>query len=406
MLNSAIIVGLILIVGYLLGEAVSRLRFPKVTGYILAGILLNPQILPWIPAYFPDKTEPITNLCLAFITFEVGTSLKWEKMKAMGKGMLTITVMESSFAFLAVLLFFTLAGYLGWLPFSDMMLVLPFAMLLASMAAPTDPSATVAVVHEFQAKGKVTDTIMGVAAFDDVFGIVFFSFALAFAGAIGGHETAGVGVQILSVAVDIVIPLVIGVVMGALFNLLDIWVLNEEESFYIILILGFQALSFGVARWLGTDELLSSLALGVTVANMNGNELKIRLVLQRYTESLIFVIFFVIGAMHLSFSTLAHSLVWVILFVLLRAGGKFLGTYVGGSIAKVPPKVKRYVAGGLVPQGGIVIGLALMIQHMKALHGLAGILISIVMGATIFHEIIGPFLSLLSLKKAGEIKSS
>jgi len=66
--------------------------------------------------------------------------------------------------------------------------------------------------------------------------------------------------------------------------------------------------------------------------------------------------------------------------------------------------VKKYAAGGLIPQGGIVIGLALLIKQNPTFDGISDIIISVILGATIIHEIIGPILAKIALKKAGEIK--
>jgi len=56
-----------------------------------------------------------------------------------------------------------------------------FTILLAALASPTDPSATLAIIHQYKAKGKVKDTILGVAALDDGLGILLFSFAIGLA---------------------------------------------------------------------------------------------------------------------------------------------------------------------------------------------------------------------------------
>jgi len=60
--------------------------------------------------------------------------------------------------------------------------------------------------------------------------------------------------------------------------------------------------------------------------------------------------------------------------------------------------------GGLIPQGGIVIGLALMIKQNHAFDEISDIIISVIIGATIIHELIGPIIAKISLIKAGEIK--
>ena len=69
-------------------------------------------------------------------------------------------------------------------PFSDnslLVLFLPAALLLGALASPTDPATTLAVKTEYKAEGIVMLTTMGVAAFDDVLGIVNYSLATAIA---------------------------------------------------------------------------------------------------------------------------------------------------------------------------------------------------------------------------------
>ena len=180
-MESTLIVGIIFFFGFLLGELVSKINLPKITGYILAGILLNPQVFHIVPNDFTQNTELVTNVALSFITFSVGGTLLISKIKELGKSIFTITVFESEFAFI-----FVIMGLTFVLPFimhidnGDILTTyLPVALLLGSMASPTDPSATLAVTHEYKAKGAVTSTIMGVAAFDDALGIINYSIAIA-----------------------------------------------------------------------------------------------------------------------------------------------------------------------------------------------------------------------------------
>jgi hypothetical protein len=65
--------------------------------------------------------------------------------------------------------------------------------------------------------------------------------------------------------------------------------------------------------------------------------------------------------------------------------------------------VKRYAAGGLIPQGGIVIGLALMTKQNPAFASFSDVVISTIIGATVIHELIGPLVAETALKRAGEI---
>jgi hypothetical protein len=82
-----------------------------------------------------------------------------------------------------------------------------------------------------------------------------------------------------------------------------------------------------------------------------------------------------------------------------------LGTVLGASISKSSSRIKKYTAGGLIPQGGIVIGLALIIKQNHAFDSISDIVITIIIGATAINELIGPVLSRITLKKAGEINN-
>lgn len=66
--------------------------------------------------------------------------------------------------------------------------------------------------------------------------------------------------------------------------------------------------------------------------------------------------------------------------------------------------MQKYAAGGLIPQGGIVIGLALVVKQNPVFHAVSDIVINIIIGATIIHEMIGPLVSKYALLKAGEIQ--
>jgi len=93
------LIGIIIIAGFVLGALADKLNFPKVTGYIIAGILLSPRIAPFVSESFVDDTKIITNISLSIITFSVGGTLSISKIKNQGRQILKITLGESSFAF-------------------------------------------------------------------------------------------------------------------------------------------------------------------------------------------------------------------------------------------------------------------------------------------------------------------
>lgn len=137
--------------------------------------------------------------------------------------------------------------------------------------------------------------------------------------------------------------------------------------------------------------------------NFNIKKEKIFIILERYTEELIFVLFFTLSAMHLDFSVMISNYQLIIMFVIFRAAGKLGGTIAGGKLSGASKSVRKYTVGGLIPQGGIVIGLALIIRQNPAFVNISDIILNVIIGSTIIHEIIGPILSKSALNRAGEI---
>ncbi len=59
-MQTTVLVGMVIIAGFIFGKLINRLALPKVTGYIIAGLMLNPSVF---------------DLVLAFITFVKGGTL-------------------------------------------------------------------------------------------------------------------------------------------------------------------------------------------------------------------------------------------------------------------------------------------------------------------------------------------
>ncbi|MGC9364561.1 MAG: cation:proton antiporter [Fidelibacterota bacterium] len=405
-MQPVLIVGIILTTGFLMGELAAKLTLPKVTGYLLAGVLLNPGLSHFIPVTFSENTDIVTNISLAFITFSVGGTLRWKRIKILGKSIAYISVFAAQLTLVIVAAGSLLlvphllpASLSGWIT-----VFLPLSLLFGVLAAPTDPSVILAVAHEFKVRGDVKDTVLGVTAVDDALGILNYSIVVAIASVLISRQPFGIVNSILDPLVRIVGAACIGIGFGYLFNRITRWIRRESEGVFIVMLLGLMFLCFGLAKSLAFDELLATMMMGLTVVNFNPIQAKIFKITERYTEELIFVLFFTVSGMQLQFGVLLDYFWLVLWFVLLRLIGKVVGSYLGAVVAKAPSKVKKYTAGGLIPQGGVVIGLALMVKQTAAFAPFADILLGVIIGATVIHELIGPLITEYSLKRAGELE--
>jgi len=325
-------------------------------------------------------------------------------LKATGKTVFWLTLLESLFAFASTFIFIFLALQFLVPRFESIYIALAVSLVLASLAAPTDPSATLAVIHEYQAKGEVSSTMLEIAAFDDLVGIVIYTLVTSFATFFLGKNSLEFGDVMLELGKGIGGALLIGALIGSLFNFVVKIFSKQPEGTLIVLTFGLVSLSYGISEYLGFESLLSTMALGAVVANLNPISGKIFKLIERYTDELIFVVFFTLSGLHLQLSSITGSFLLIVIYIVARAIGKFGGIYTGGLFFNLSPNVKKYTGGGLLPQGGIVIGLALLLTKQDAFKDTASMIMGIVIGAALIHEIIGPIASRYSLKKAGEIE--
>ena len=400
--DSILITGIIILCGYLMGELAEKVKLPKVTGYIFAGILLNPQVFKVVPPQFVNSTGVIVDVLLSLITFSVGGTLVYRRIKNLGAVIGSIAFFEAELAFLLAGIGVFAAGHY-FLDFEAHYLLV-FALLMGALGSPTDPAATIAVMHEYRCKGQVSSTIMGVAALDDALGIINFSLAVS----IGLVFLGGGSLSPVSLGRPLFIiggSAVLGVACGHLYMVLAraIRGKKQDEAVLIAVLVGALLICFGAARVLQLDSLLATMVAGITVTNRSPTADELFSMVDRYLEELIFILFFGISGMHLDFSILYTSLPIVMVFVLSRFIGKLVGVRLAGAVFRAPDRITKYAIGGLIPQGGIVIGLALVSNTYSELAPLSGVLISSIIGATVIHELVGPILSKWALHGAGEL---
>lgn len=93
-------------------------------------------------------------------------------------------------------------------------------------------------------------------------------------------------------------------------------------------------------------------------------------------------------------------IVIALLYFAIRMVGKYCGAFLGSMVAKVGKSTRNYLALGLVPQGGVAIGLAA--TAARTLGGSAGEnLQTIILASSILYELIGPACAKLSLYLSG-----
>jgi len=149
---------------------------PRVSLLIVVGVLIGPSALDWLPEFTSDWFLVLTNIALAMIGFTLGQSLTKQKLTSMGRPILGIS--------LGVMLMTSVVVFLGLLAVG---VSIELAIILAGIAPAIAPAPIVDVTQELNADGPYTNTLLGIVAVDDAWGLFLFSFLLVAASILAGN---------------------------------------------------------------------------------------------------------------------------------------------------------------------------------------------------------------------------
>lgn len=384
--NIFISISLMILAGMLFGRIAKFFKLPNVTGYLVGGLLIGPAVLGLVPLETLENFHIVSDIALGFIAFSIGNEFKISYFKRVGAMPIVIAVFEALFAVVFVVI--------GLFAATNN---LPFSLVLGSIAAATAPAATIMVIKQYGAKGKVTETLLSVVALDDAVALMLFGISVAVA---QGLTNAGASVvsSLLSPVIEIFGSLALGIVMGLLFLLPLRWFKKDGNRLSVVI--GFVFAVTGISQLLNFSALLSCMAMGAVLTNLSSAEKHISKLCDNITPP-IFMLFFVASGAELQLSVLPKIGVAGLIYVILRVAGKIFGASFGASLCRADKNIQKYIGPALVPQAGVAIGLSLLATKVVPEYGAT--IRAIILCGTLIYEMIGPVLTKMALKKAGEI---
>ena len=377
------------------------LNLPSVTGYLLVGVLVGPYGLNILSSNLLGDMNLITIIALGFIAFSIGEELHVKSLKKIGKGVVIITLLQSLVAVLFVM------GGLFIVMWIDPSLVgLPTILLLGAIATATAPASTLMVIKQYKAKGKLTDTLLPVVALDDAVGLIVFSICFALAENISGAVMVSYASVLLMAVLEILASILIGVVLGIALVFLVKWIKNKSAQFVLALL--FVLLGVGLTQIemeFELSALLICMAIGFVFVNDIKPEFHVFSEVDTWTIPL-YMLFFILAGANLDFAVLPTVGVVGVVYLIMRAAGKYVGAYAGANIAKSPEPVKKYLGFTLLPQAGVAIGMAKLVAEKSDIFPYAEQVVAIVLCATFIYAFIGPIATKIALFRAGEIEKT
>lgn len=387
-MNVLLKISIVLVVGSIGGRIAKHFKLPNVSGYLLAGLLLGPSFINLVSAQDSNSFSVISEFALAIIAFSIGSEFIIKDMMKLGKSIAIITLAEVVGAILVV---FCLMYYVFNQPFA-------FSIVIASMSAATAPAATLLVIQQYKAHGPLTKTILPVVAMDDVYGIIAFGIAMSVAKLSEGKSDLSLLEMLSGPVIEIGGSLILGLILG----LLLVAVVNrtkDTEDIQIIT-LGAIGVAAGLSMFLGFSPLLTNIIMGMTLVNLKKNPERVFKTVDKFVPA-VYVLFFSLAGASLDLSVLATVGIMGIGYVIARATGKYIGAYVGAKAVGAEKTVANYLGLALLPQGGISIGLSVIVRQQLPEYAVG--ITTIIMFSILIYEVSGPIFAKIAIDKAGEI---
>ena len=397
-----------LIGGLMMSRVTKLVKFPAVTAYLVAGLLMGPFCLGalGLPGFgfssleAVDHFKIVTQVALGFIAFSMGNEFRLAQLKAMGSQAIWVGIGQALGT--TVLVDAVLIGLHLLFP---QVLSLPAAITLGAIAAATAPAATLMVVRQYKADGPLTRLLMLVVAIDDAVGLLMFSVSFGIATALESGAVSIIGV-VLEPIVEIVLSLGLGCLMG--------WLLNRMERFFhsrskrmtlsvafVLMTVGLSMVEFSIGPiHCSFSLLLVCMMTGTMFCNVCDSSEELMNRVERWTTP-INILFFVISGAELDLGVLVQpvTLLVGIVYILARSLGKYLFAYASCRAMKCSPNITKHLGITLLPQAGVALGMALTATALSD-----GTLVrNVILFSVLVYELVGPALTKRSLLQAGEI---
>lgn len=398
-----------LFAGLMLSRLAKILSLPAVTAYLIAGILVGPFCLGAFGVNGLGFTSHenvksfaiISDVALGFIAFSIGNEFRLSQLKSIGKKATVIGVFQAVFTTLLVDAALITLHFIipDKLPLSA-------AIVLGAVASATAPAATLMVVRQYKAKGPLTDTLLPVVAIDDAVGLVLFavSFGIAKALMSGAINIVAILVEPL---IEVVLSIGLGAGMGYLFTFFEKFFHSRSKRLAMSVAFVFLTVAISMIKiniggvHVAFSSLLSCMMLGTIFCNICDFSAELMDRLDRWTAP-IFILFFVLSGAELDLSVLSDLLIVLvgIMYITVRCVGKYFGANISARMVKSDENIRKYLGITLFPQAGVALGMAIKAAEL----GAEGVIVAnITLFSVLIYEIVGPFLTKISLFKAGEV---
>jgi Kef-type K+ transport system membrane component KefB len=379
-----VLFGLILMAGLIGGECARRvLALPRITGYVLIGLVLGPFGLNWFDQSSMESAGVLVDFAVGLVLFELGQRLD---LRWLGRDpwLAATGLAESGLSFACM---FAVLLWVGIQPL--------FAAFAAAIGMATSPAVVLLVAKELKAEGQVTERALCLTALNGVLAFTTVTLLTAF---VHIEYQAGVLVALLQPTYVLLGSLLLGF-LAARLAIAGGQLLGKREERQFAMHVALLVLAVGLADVLKLSVLVALLTFGILARNLDHNR-RLMAINTGYAGQIFYVVLFVFMGASLRPDQFATGGLVAIVFVLSRFVGKSIGVMLLAPLSRLRPGSAGLLSLALIPMSGLALMLSQGPGNLYPEFGAK--LSSIVLAAAVILELIGPIAAQFALRKAGE----
>jgi len=393
---TALALGFTLVAALVAGDILRRLRLPKLTGYLLFGVMLGPYLGNVITEVMAQQLQSLTGVATSLIALIAGLTLNFERVARRARGVGRLIAATLAVAMIGL---FAVA-WVAWpllpiAPGAHGLAKAAMAALFVVVVVSFSPTMTAAVVAETGARGRMSDLVLAIVVAADLIVLVLFSLLMQLA-----RVTLGDGGTEPSVLARLAWEIGGALAFGSLAGALLAFYLRYVERETTLVLLGACVVLSQAGAAQRFEPLLASMAAGMVISNIavpQGDTLKIAV--QRGALPVLIVFFVAVGAsLQLQAVTAIGTVALALVFV--RVAWISLGLAVGLRLSGIDRSVGAYAWTGLISQAGITLGLVSVLAI--EFPGWGARIQALLVAVIAIDELVGPALFRLGLTRSGE----
>ncbi len=388
--------GFLLLASLFAGRLCAGINVPQLTGYIAAGVVAGPFVLELVSVDMAGSLKMVNGVAVCLIALVAGGELSIKRMKPLLGTIRSMTVWAvlgtgilltgTIFALQPLLPFFS-----GLSPVQGVAVSFVLAVVLASQS----PAVVMALLSETKSDGPVSQTTLALVVIADLVVILLYALASPIATVTLGGGADPVG-TIVTVAWEIFGSAGIG--LGIAVVLVQYIERVQRGVTLFVLLVCVVVAEVGVRIHL--DPLIVTLVAGVYLENVS------KLDATKFIHDLeagslpVYLVFFALAGAGLKLDLLAEVIVPAAIIAVVRGVGFWWGCRRAARRTGAVANVEKYVWVGLLPQAGLALALALILQRTFPTFGVEAA--ALILGVVALNQVVTPIMLRIALVRSGE----